>query len=455
MDRHRTWKTRTGFILAAVGSAVGLGNIWRFPFVAGQEGGGEFLVVYILCVFAIGFPLMLAEFAIGRKTGRSVVGAFEEVGEGIWEYFGWFLVASAFLLLSYYTVVAGWVLRYAGIGVISGYPETVEAASTGFADVSVGLDTVLFHGIFIAGTVAIVALGVRRGIELAAKVMVPALVVLLGIMAYYAYGLSGAGEAYAYYLTPDLGVVVANWTSILPAAAGQAFFNLALGMGVMITYSSYIDREENLLSDAGIIIAVDTVTSIAVGLVVFPVLFTAGIPPSTSSHGTVLITLAASFGKMTGGGFLGVVFFTTVVVAALLSTVSLLEVIVSHMREHEEFVRSRRAVTAGAGLGLFVVGTPTALSLGIINIYDLFLDRILLVMGSLLLAVYVGWWFNEEAVEEVSKGAFDLGRAGKVWIWTLRVPIFVVLVIALLFGMQDYVEAIRNLTQNFIVEQLR
>jgi NSS family neurotransmitter:Na+ symporter len=451
MDRHRTWKTRTGFVLAAVGSTVGLGNIWRFPFVAGQEGGADFIFVYVIFVLLIGLPLMLAEFAVGRRTGKSVVSAFEEVGEGVWEYFGWFLVASAFVLLSYYTVVAGWVLRYAGVGIVSDYPETVAAATEGFADVSVGLDTVLFHGVFLAGTVAVVALGVRRGIELAAKVMVPALVVLLGVMAYYAYGLSGAEEAYAYYLSPEFGAIAANWTSILPAAAGQAFFNLGLGMGIMVTYSSYIDRDENLLTDAGVIVAIDTVTSVVVGLVVFPVLFTAGVPPSATDHGTVLITLAASFGDIAGGEVLGVAFFTTVVVAALLSTVSLLEVVVSHMREHEDFARSRRAVTAGAGLGLFVVGTPTALFLGLIDVYDLFVDRVLLITGGLLLAVYVGWWLDEEAVDELSRGATRFGRAGKAWVWALRVPVAVLLAVSLGFGVNEYAETLQSIAQNLLV----
>jgi NSS family neurotransmitter:Na+ symporter len=445
-----TWNTRSGFLFAAVGSAVGLGNIWRFPFAVGQEGGAAFLFVYLVCIVVIGFPILLVELAVGRRTRKSVVGALMEVGEGVWEYLGWLLVATAFLLLSYYTVVAGWVLRYTGLGIGDGYASTVEAASTQFSGVAVGLDTVFFHGVFLAATVAVVALGLRRGIEIAAKVMIPLLIVLLVLMAYYAYGLSGAGEAYAYYLTPDLGVIAENWIHILPAALGQAFFNLGLGMGIMVTYSSYIDRDENLIEDASVIIALDTVISFVVGLIVFPILFTAGVSPSGSGHGTVLISLSAAFGNIDGGGVIGTVFFGTVVVAALLSAVSLLEVVVSYMLEQEDFARSRRATTVSTGFGLFFVGLPAAVSLSLFNVYDLFIDRVLLVFGALLLTGYVGWRFDEEAVEEISGGADGFQRFGKAWVWTIRYPAVVILFFVLLLGVTDYVELVRGIAQELL-----
>jgi NSS family neurotransmitter:Na+ symporter len=447
---RETWGTRTGFLFAAVGSAVGLGNVWRFPFSVGQEGGGTFLFVYLLCILAVGFPLMLVELAVGRRTGKSVVGALGDVGEGVWEYLGWLLVASAFLLLSYYTVVAGWVLRYTATGVVDGYPSTIEAASAEFADVAVGLDTVAFHGVFMAATVAVVALGLRRGIEIAAKVMIPMLVVFLAVMAYYAYGLSGAGEAYAYYLTPDVGAFAENWRGILPAALGQAFFNLGLGMGIMVTYASYIDREENLIEDAAAIIALDTVISFVVGLIVFPILFTAGVSPSGSGHGTVLVSLSTAFGNVSAGGAVGAVFFGTVVIAALLSTVSLLEVVVSYMLEQEEFARSRVGATAGVGLGLFLVGVPAAVSLSAFNVYDIFIDRILLVLGALLLTAYAGWRYDGEMLEELSLGTGGLGRFGKAWVWTVRYPAVVLLVFVLILGMTEYVEVIREISEEFL-----
>jgi NSS family neurotransmitter:Na+ symporter len=416
----------------------------------GQEGGAAFLFVYLACIVAIGFPILLVELAVGRQTGKSVVGALIEIGEGIWEYLGLGLTATAFLLLSYYTVVAGWVLRYVSFGLGGDYPSTVEAATTQFTEVSVGLDTAVFHGIFMIATVTIVALGLRKGVEIAAKLMIPTLVILLAVLAYYAYGLSGTGEAYAYYLIPDWEVLIENWSSLLPAAVGQAFFNLALGMGVMLTYSSYIDRDENLIGDASLIIALDTVISFVVGLIVFPILFTAGAPIEGSGHGTALVSLSAAFGNIPGGETVGVLFFGTVVVAALLSTVSLLEVIVSYMLEQEEFARSRVGATAGAGLGMFLVGLPTAFSLSIFGAYDLFIDRIMIVFGSLLLTVYVGWRFSEEALDELSKGAGDLGRFGKAWIWTIRYPAAAFLVIVLLLGVTEYVELIQETAQELL-----
>ena len=449
MNRE-TWKSRRGFLLAAVGSAVGLGNVWRFPFAVGQEGGGTFLYVYLLCVLAIGFPLALVELVVGRRTGKSVVGALMEVGEGVWEYLGWLLVASVFLLLSYYTVVAGWVLRYTFIGFVGEYPSTVEAASARFAEVAVGIDTVVFHGVFMAATVVVVTLGLRRGIELAAKLILPALVALLIGMAYYAYGLPGAGEAYAYYLVPDLGALAENWATVLPAALGQAFFNLGLGMGIILTYASYIDRDENLVEDAGVIIALDTAISFVVGLIVFPVLFTAGVPPSGSGHGTVLVSLSTAFGNIPGGGVVGVLFFGTVVVAALLSTVSLLEVVVSYMLEQEEFARSRRGATASVGFGLFLVGVPAAVSLSFFRAYDLFIDRVLLVLGALLLTAYVGWTYADEALDELSRGTGGHGRLDHVWIWTVRYPAVAFLVFVLFLGVTDYIEAVQEAAEGFL-----
>ncbi|MFP4187885.1 MAG: sodium-dependent transporter [Halobacteriales archaeon] len=445
-----TWKSRRGFLLAAVGSAVGLGNVWRFPFAVGEGGGGTFLYVYLFCVLAVGFPLILVELAVGRRTGKSVVGALMEVGEGVWEYLGWLLVATAFLLLSYYTVVAGWVLRYTASGFVDEYPSSVDVASARFADVAVGLDTVLFHGVFMAATVVIVALGLRRGIELAAKVMLPALVILLVGMAYYAYGLPGAGEAYAYYLVPDLSSFADNWTTVLPTALGQAFFNLGLGMGIILTYASYIDREEDLVEDAGVIIALDTAISFVVGLVVFPVLFTAGVPPSGSGHGTVLVSMSTAFGNISGGNAVGVLFFGTVVVAALLSAVSLLEVVVSYMLEQEEFARSRRGTTASVGFGLFLVGIPASVSLSFFSVYDLFIDRVLLVLGALLLTAYVGWRYGDEALDEVLRGTDGRQSFGRAWLWTVRYPAVIILVFVFLLGITDYVEMVQGIAEGFL-----
>lgn len=447
MAERATWATRVGFVLAAVGSAVGLGNVWRFPFQVGEGGGAAFLVVYLVFVALVGLSVLLAELAVGRSANRSPVEAFADLAQGAWEHLGWLFVATAFILLSYYTVVAGWIARYAVKGVSAGYPSSVEAADTQFAAAATGVDAVVFHGLFMAATAAVVGLGLRRGVELAAKVTVPVLVVLLVALAVYVSDMSGAGAAYSYYLSPDFGEVAANWDVILPAAAGQAFFTLSLGMGVMITYASYIEKDEDIVRDGAAIVALDSFIAVLVGLIVFPVLFTAGMPPAEPGHGAVFVSLAAAFGGVPMGGGLGTVFFATVALAALLSTVGLMEVVVSHILDYEGV--ERRAAAGGVGLTLFVVGIPAASSLVVIDFYDLFVNRVLLVAGALLLSVYVGWRFRDEAVSVVSGDSGWLDGFGRAWLWTLRIPVVVVLVVVLGFGIADYVGFVQEIAETF------
>jgi len=282
---RETWATRTGFILAAVGSAVGLGNIWRFPFITGQYGGSSFLITYLAFVALIGFPAILVEFVIGRRTDRNPVGALRELGSGGWSYAGWLFVVTGFIILSYYSVVAGWFLRYTLIGITEGFTLTDPAeANALFGD---GLDRPRHasvprrvhaarhrhhrrrrqarhraeregHGprdrgaASRAGRVRVHARRRERGVQL--------------------------------HLSPDFGTIAANWTEILPAAAGQAFFTLSVGMGVMITYASYLGEDRNLAADAGIIAALDTLVAVLVGFVVFPILFSVGIEPHGRSR---------------------------------------------------------------------------------------------------------------------------------------------------------------------------
>ncbi len=448
MAERETWATRVGFVLAAVGSAVGLGNIWRFPFQVGENGGAAFLVVYLVFVGVVGLSVLLAELVVGRSARQSPVEAFAELAQGVWEHLGWLFVATAFILLSYYTVVAGWIARYAVEGMRSGYPSSVEAADAQFAAAATGVDAVVFHGMFMAATVVVVGLGLRCGVELAAKVTLPVLVVLLVALAVYVSDMSGAETAYSYYLSPDFGEVAANWKEILPAAAGQAFFTLSLGMGVMITYASYIEKDEKIVRDGAAIVALDSFIAVLVGLIVFPILFTAGMPPAEPGHGAVFVSLASAFGSVPMGGGLGTVFFATVVLAALLSTVGLMEVVVSHILDYEGVERTVAA--GGVGLTLFVVGIPAASSLVVVDFYDLFVNRVLLVVGALLLSVYVGWRLSNEAAGVVSRGTGGFDGFGRLWLWTLRVPVILVLVVVLGFGVADYVGLVQDIAETFV-----
>lgn len=435
MPQRETWATRTGFILAAVGSAVGLGNIWRFPFAVGQEGGAAFLLVYLLFVVLIGFPAMLVEFTLGRRTQKNPVGALAQMGGRTWKLIGLVFVVTGFTILSYYSVIAGWTIRYTFASLTGAYTADPEAY---FGAASVGLDAVAFHALFMVLVIGVIALGVRSGIELAVKFMVPAIIALGIGLAAYAFTLDGAGAAYQFYLSPDLDVLAAEWQSILPAAAGQAFFTLSLGMGVMITYSSYLAEDRNLASDGAIIIGFDTAIAFLMGLILFPFLFTAGVDPGAGGPGTLFISLAAAFAELPAGNVLGAVFFGTVAIAALSSAISLLEVPVSYVID--EFGVDRMTATLGVGGLVFVLGLAPALDLIFLDLFDLFADAILLVLGGLLVSIFVSWVVPDEALDELRKGIGDLGSLGTVWVWAVRIPVVLVLAFSLYLGIVGYIE---------------
>lgn len=432
---RESWGTRVGFILAAVGSAVGLGNVWRFPFQVGQEGGAAFLLVYLFFVLMVGLPAILVEFSIGRRAELNPVGALREYGGDSWQYVGGLFMFIAFLIMSYYSVVAGWVLRYF-VGSTTG--AYLDDPAEYFMRIAVGTDALLFHALFMIAVVAIVALGVKQGIELAAKAMVPALIILLVGIAVYAGTLSGAGEAYSYYLSPDVSLLVSDWQSIVPAAAGQAFFTLSLGMGIMITYASYLSEDENLGVDAGIIIGFDTGLALLAGLVAFPILFTAGIEPTDPGAGAIFVALAGGFGEIAFGQALGVVFFFAFGLGALTSAISLTEVVVSYAIDEHGMERKQAAVAVGTGM--FLLGAPVTIDLVMVDLYDILAAQILLVSGSILMSILVGWLYPQKAKEEISSGVGRLGGLGDVWLWLVRVPVLVVLLVTLSLAVLDYID---------------
>ncbi len=438
------WATRTGFILAAVGSAVGLGNIWRFPFVTGESGGAGFLLVYLLFVALVGLPAMLVEFVIGRRTKRNPVGAMRAIGTGAWQYVGWIFVVTTFVIMSYYSVVAGWTIRYTALGLEDGYVADVEESGAQFADLAQGLEAMLLHGLFLLAILVIVGLGIRRGIELAVKVMVPAIIAIVVGLAAWAFTLGGASEGYDFYLSPDFAELAANWTTVLPDAAGQAFFTLSLGFGIMITYASYLGEDRNLAEDGAVIIGFDTGIAFLVGLIVFPILFTAGVDPGDPGAGAIFISLAAAFGDLAAGGLIGAVFFGTVVIAALSSAISLTEVVVSYAIDEHGVDRFR--ATALICAALFVLGLAPAYDLVLLDLYDGFADGVLLVLGGLVIAIYVSWIWSTDAVSELGRGIGDLGSLGTAWVWMVRIPVVIVLIVALGLGIVDYVDF---LTEDF------
>ncbi|WP_229115136.1 sodium-dependent transporter [Halapricum desulfuricans] len=437
---RETWATRIGFILAAVGSAVGLGNIWRFPFQVSQEGGAAFVIMYLAFVVLIGFPAMMVEFVVGRKTGLNAVGGIREFAGGRWKYLGGLFVFIGFVILSYYSVVGGWILRYVLGSATGGY----MAQGTGeyFGQISVGMDALLAHAVFMLLVIGIVALGVKRGIEIAVKIMVPAIIAIFAVLAVYAFTLSGAGEAYSYYLSPDFGYLIDNWQSIVPAAAGQGFFTLSLGMGVMITYASYLSEDENLAIDGGTVVVFNTGISILTGLIVFPILFTAGVDPETSGAGAIFVSVAEALGDLQFGRLIGVLFFTTVAIAALSSAISLIEVVVSYAID--EFGIARERATVFIGTAIFLLGAPVTIDNVMVDLYDIFAAQILLVLGGILLVTAVAWIYADKAIDELSKGVTSFSGLDQVWLWIVRVPVLVVLVVSLYLGIDGFVEFLQG-----------
>lgn len=436
---RETWATRIGFILAAVGSAVGLGNIWRFPFITAESGGAAFVVVYLLLVAFIGLPVMLVEFVIGRESKQNVVDAFPAIGQGSWKFIGVIGAITGFVILSYYSVVGGWVIRYV-LGSLTG-AYTGDAPAY-FAEISTGMDAVAFDLLFVVMVATIVAFGVRDGLERAAKVMIPSVVGLMLLLAGYGATLSGAGEGYSYYLSPNLDTLLSDAVSILPAAAGQAFFTLSLGMGIMITYGSYLDEDRSLLRDSLVIVVADTFIAILAGLVVFPILFARGVDPGTGGIGTTFVGLAGAFAELPGGEFIGAVFFLMLLLAALTSAFSILEVIVSFVID--TFDIPRKYATVGTGTLMFLIGIPTALDLDYLIVYDAVANNILLILGGLLLAIFAGWVYSEGAMREFQKGLADGDTLSTVWIWILRIPVIIVLAYVLYQNGIDVIETIRT-----------
>ncbi len=432
---RETWATRLGFILAAVGSAVGLGNIWRFPFQVGQHGGSAFLITYLVCVLVLGIPAILIEFVIGRSSRRNPIGAFVELETPQFRVIGMVCVATGFVILSYYTVVAGWVLRYIGGSATGAYFGDSEAY---FMSIGMGLEAVVLHGVFMVITAGVVALGLRRGIELAVKVMVPAIIVFMVGLMVYAFTLEGVVAGYRYYLSPDLGYLAANWRAVLPAAVGQALFTLSLGMGVMITYSSYLGEDRSLLGDSLYIAVLDTVVAILAGLAVFPILFTLDptASPGAGGAGTFFISVAGAFADIPFGRVIGVVFFVTLAIAALSSAISILEVSVSYLVD--EYGLSRQSATFGLAGVAFLLGVPAALDIPRLELYDAITGQILLPFGMLLLTVYVAWVIPDRAIRELSKGRTDT-YLNQVWLWTIRVIVLVGVLVTLIFGLNEVV----------------
>ncbi|MFC4448179.1 sodium-dependent transporter [Halorussus aquaticus] len=440
MSERETWTSRIGFIFAAVGSAVGLGNIWSFPFQTAANGGAAFLVVYLLAVFLIGFPTMMAEFVIGRRGEQNPVASFKNIGYGNWSFAGGLGVFSSLVTLSFYSVVGGWVLSYI-VGSATG--AYFGDAGAYFGSIASGPTAIAAHAVFMLVTIGIVASGVTDGIERATTFMIPAILVLLVGLAAWATTLEGATAGYAFYLSPDFGVIADNFWSIVPPAMGQAFFTLSLGFSVMIAYSSYLGRDDSLPADGGAIVVVNTLVALLAGFVVFPILFaTGGAGGAGGGAGTAFVALAGAFGNLPAGGIIGFVFFAVLLFAALSSSISLLEVPVSYISENYGYSRATTAVAMGATIAL--VGVPATFGTSWLGFYNDVVFKLLLPVAVLLIAVFVGWVADTEAVDELGRGSTFGESFTTAWLWWVRVVVPFAVIVTLYLGVTALYEGLNT-----------
>ncbi|HZH93313.1 MAG TPA: sodium-dependent transporter [Tissierellaceae bacterium] len=403
--QRENWGSRIGFIMAAAGSAVGLGNIWRFPYLAGENGGSAFILIYLGFVLVIGLSIMVSELAVGRRTELAAVGAYKSINKN-WTFAGVLGVLSAFFIMGFYPVVGGWALAYV-LKSFTGLLSNAAVIGDAFgAFIGNPMEPVIWMLIFLAMNIAIVAKGIAGGIEKAGKILMPTLFILLVLVAARSMTLPGAGAGIDFLFKPDFSAV--SGATFL-AALGQAFFSLSLGMGCMITYGSYLGKSENLPQNALIISMLDTGVALLAGLAIFPALFAFGMEPAVGA-GLVFVVVPQIFAAMGGiGTVFSAIFFVALTVAALTSSVSLLEVVVAYLIDQRGWERKKSVYTAGgimvvtgilSSLSMGLMSGFTILGVGIFDFFDILTDKIFLAIGGLLLAIFVGWFMNKQDLED-------------------------------------------------------
>lgn len=420
---HGEWSSRWVFVLAAVGSAVGLGNIWKFPYIAGENGGGAFVLIYLLCVVGIGVPIMMAEILIGRRGRRSPMNTMQvlakEAGHSPhWRFLGWSGVMAGFLILSYYSVIAGWALAYvmrSGLGTFS--EATPDEVGSIFSALLASPESLLaWHTIFMVMTMVVVARGVRSGLERAVRFIMPILLVLLLILVGYAMNTGAFGEALSFLFSPDFSKLSRDGVLV---AMGHAFFTLSLGMGAIMIYGSYVPEGTSIAKTTFLIAGADTAVALLAGLAIFPIVFANNLEPGTGP-GLLFVTLPIAFGNMPGGLVVGTLFFVMVVFAAWSSAISLIEPAVTWLVENKGM--NRLMASLWAGLATWLLGIVTVLSFnwwsfsftfagqeksgGMFDILDILTSNIMLPLGGLFVALFAGWIMAEKATqEELALGA--------------------------------------------------
>ncbi|UVI30005.1 sodium-dependent transporter [Paenibacillus spongiae] len=423
--------SRAGFILAAIGSSVGLGNMWKFPYITGKYGGAAFFMVFIICLIIIGLPIMLAEMAIGRGGRGSAAASFTRLsGNKTWGGLGFISVLASFLIFSYYAVVAGWTLHYAMLSFTGNLFTSTDFGAR--FDTFIGSYWPIFwQGIVLLLTVLVLTAGISAGIERFNKILIPGLVILLVALVVRSLTLEGAAEGVGFFLNPDFGKLTPE--AVL-AALGHAFFSLSLGMGIMITYGAYVNKRQSLSGAAMAVGIGDLLYAFLAGMIIFPTTFAFQLEPA-QGPGLAFVVLPVAFSAMPLGAWFGGLFFILLAIAALTSAVSLLEVSVSFLLERVKWGRTKTVWITG--IVCFIVGLPSALSVGgtvkglsfggrsIFDWVDFVTSNIMLPLGGLIVTIFAGYfWKNASEEAGLTAGWF------KVWLFMLRyiAPILVVLV---------------------------
>ena len=416
--QREQWGSKLGFILAAAGSAIGLGNIWKFPYITGENGGAAFIIVYLICIAVIGLPVLVGEILIGRTTQLNPVGAFRTLSKSkFWSAIGGMGVLAGFLILSFYVVIAGWSLGYI-YQTVSGsffqYDDPVKAADH-FVELTQNIPWIVgYFAAFMIITMGVVYGGIQKGIERGSKIMMPVLLVLLILVMVKGLTMDGSEKGLAFLFKPDWSNI--NGQTIL-IALGHAFFTLSLGMGAMMTYGSYMSKKDSIFSSGLQIVILDTIIALIAGVAIFAPVFATGLE-ADAGPGLIFHTLPVVFMKMPGGQLFGTVFFILLTIAALTSAISLLEVITAYFVDEKKWKRHKAVIVFG--FITFLIGLPSALSFNVLadikifgltffDLMDYLTANVLLPLGGFFIAVFIGYaWGLDKALIELRNGSENL-----------------------------------------------
>ncbi|MEZ5938494.1 MAG: sodium-dependent transporter [Hyphomonadaceae bacterium] len=429
------WTSRFAFLMAAIGSAVGLGNLWRFPFMTGQYGGSAFVIVYLICVVLVAYPIMMSELALGRHKGLSAIESISELAKDAgksknWGVVGIIGVICSGLVLSTYSPVAGQVMAYATMSYMGEFAGRAASEAATVAPLYNGaLPAILWHTLFMVMTIAIVAQGLHGGIERIVTILMPIFFFLLAGVAIYALVTGAGAKAVDYLFTPRFDEIT---TSSVLAALGQAFFSLSLGSAIMITYGSFLSREESIPANAAVIAGSDTLVAIIAGLMIFPVVFAFGLDPA-AGMGLIFNALPAVFSGMPAGSFIGGTFFVLAFVAAITSAISLLIVPAVALENYTSLSKTASAIVVG--IIVWAVGALSILVKDTGGWLDFFSGSVLLPLGGLLVAILAGWVAPSAAMRAELPHASD--RMFAFWRFVVRYPAPLAVGVILILGLDD------------------